>query len=267
MELNKVHCINAMDGLQKLESKSINMCITSPPYFHQRNYKMKEQLGLEATIDIYVNDLCNVFDEVNRVLKDDGTMWLNIGDKYQDKSLLMMPQRVALEMCKRGWILRNAIVWHKPNAMPTPAKDRFTIGYEMLYFFTKTKNYYFDQQFEAFTSDFETWGWNKHNDADVDDHYAMRPKSGSFDGPKTEGRNMRDVWSISTGTFRGAHCAVFPEGLIETPIKAGCPEGGLVFDPFMGAGTTGLTAKRLKRNYIGFDINPEYVDIANKRIG
>jgi len=257
-------------------------------------------------------------------------MWLNIGDKYQDKSLLMLPERVALEMCKRGWILRNSIIWQKPNAMPTPVKDRFTIAYEMLYFFVKSKDYYFNQQFEPFTSNFDTWGWNRHEAADVDDKYAMRPKTGTFDGPNTKGRNMRDVWSISTGTFRGAHCAVFPEKLIETPIEAGCPakicvncnkpvtplfertsleryelpksdpryrparysgkydggmryadvqlvgeqacecgaefKNGLVLDPFMGAGTSALVSKNMGRDFIGFEINPEYIEIAKERL-
>jgi len=330
VELNKVYNEDALTGLSKLTDKSVNMCITSPPYWMQRDYKTDNQLGLEPTIDMYVSNLCDVFDEVKRVLRDDGTMWLNIGDKYQDKSLLMLPQRVALEMCKRGWLLRNAIVWQKPNAMPTPAKDRFTIAYEMVYFFTKSKSYYFNQQFEPFTSNFDTWGWNRHEAADVDDGYAMRPKSGSFEGPNTKGRNMRDVWSISTGTFRGAHCAVFPEKLIQTPIDAGCPtrvctkcgkpvtplyerksleryelpkddpryrparysgkydggmryadvklvgeqtcdcdaefKKGLVLDPFMGAGTSALASKNMNRDYIGFEINPEYIKLGEQRL-
>jgi len=266
MELNVIHNTDALTGLAELPSNSINMCVTSPPYFLQRDYETDGQLGMEATIDEYVSNLCDVFDEVKRVLRDDGTFWLNIGDKYKDKSLLNMPARVSIELQRRGWILRNAIIWHKANAMPTPVKDRFTIAYEMMYFFTKTKKYVFEQQFEPFTSDFKTWGWNNHATADVDGHYAMQPKTGSFDGPTTKGRNMRDVWSIPTGTFRGAHCAVFPERLIETPIKAGCPEGGTVLDVFMGAGTTALVAKRLGRNYIGFEINPDYIKISEVRL-
>ena len=323
--------MDALTGLKTLPSKSINMCITSPPYYRQRDYGTDGQLGLEPDIETYVNNLCNVFDEVKRTLRDDGTFWLNIGDKYNNKSLMMMPERVALEICRRGWILRNTIIWNKPNAMPTPVSDRFTGAYEYLYFFVKSKDYYFNQQFEPFTSDFESWGWNRHATSDVDDHYAMRPKTGSFDGPNTLGRNMRDVWSISTGTFRGAHCAVFPERLIETPIKAGCPEQvcskcgkpvlvnyerksleryqlprtdrryrparyrgkydggmryadvqaqgtiacecnaafnrGIVLDCFMGAATSALVAKQLNRDFIGFEINPEYIKLSEARLG
>jgi DNA modification methylase len=287
LDINKVHNINCLDGLKLLEDESIDMVITSPPYWGLRDYGVDGQLGLEPKFQEYINNLCNIFDEVHRVLKTTGTCWVNIGDTYggsgdkkgfkdpknptgrngQSKSvnknapqkcLLQIPSRFAIEMIDRGWILRNEIIWHKPNAMPQPVKDRFTVDFEKIFFFSKNKKYYFEQQKEK----------AKYAGDDRGSRGDKRrgTKCNSVSGKTGEYKNKRCVWSINTRPFKEAHFAVYPPDLIETPIKAGCPEGGVVLDPFMGSGTSGLIAKKLNRNYIGFELNPEYCELANSRI-
>ncbi|MEK6883305.1 MAG: site-specific DNA-methyltransferase, partial [Nanoarchaeota archaeon] len=245
--------------------------------------------------------LCDIFDEVKRVLKKEGTCWVNMGDVYnsggnyrkdgssgrgykynrtefgrvkmdkrlqrlEDKALCQIPSRFAIEMSNRGWILRNEIIWHKPNCMPSSVEDRFSVDFEKLYFFVKNKKYYFEQQFEK-----SIW-------ADKDKRAINGPSSG---GKATSGnysinkggafrkdglRNKRSVWTINTKPFAEAHFATYPEKLCLTPIKAGCPEGGVVLDPFMGSGTTALVAKKLSRKYLGIELNPEYIKIAEQRL-
>ena len=262
----------------------------------------KGSLGLEPTFDLYIKHLCDIFDEVKRVLKKEGTCWIVIGDTYfggggkaveqsskrqsaintgaypdyppnsklrsqMGKSLCLIPFRFAIEMTNRGWILRNTIIWEKPNCMPSSAKDRFTVDFEYVFFFTKSKKYYFEQQLEK-----SIW---------ADKDYRSKIKGGVKSGGKTASgnyatnkvaytengmKNKRAVWTISTKPFKENHFAVFPEELIETPVKAGCPKNGIILDPFMGSGTTGLVAKKLGRNFIGIELNPNYVEIANRRI-
>ena len=299
-EFNRVYCGDSLELLKKLPDRVIDCIITSPPYWALRDYGNKKQIGLESDFKDYVNKLCDIFDEAKRVLKDQGTCWINLGDTYytksgcaflndnlvpierikklginkansargrgllESKNLTLTPFRFAIEMQKRGWILRNVIIWHKPNCMPSSVKDRFTVDFEYLFFFVKSRKYYFNQQREP------------HKDASLkrteynwDGH---REKGSSFSGMNIKkmchpkGRNKRCVWNIPTKSFRGAHFAVYPTRLIEIPIKAGCPKGGVVLDPFMGSGTTGLVAKSFGRNYLGFDLNKEYCKIAEKRI-
>lgn len=337
------------DGLLLLDDKSVDMTITSPPYWGLRDYgdetisiwdgdrncehewneqklhksggmkggranyhrsqdidinqgfcskcgAWRGQLGLETHPDLYVKHLCDIYDRVRRVLKDEGTAWINIGDTYSGsgkgagydgskeswrfdkkpslcevtpaKSLSMIPFRFALEMVSRGWILRNTIIWHKPNAMPSSVKDRFTVDFEYLFFFSKKRKYYFEQQFEESIlpkgakkdlATEKTFGGKSV----PTEQKANRPGR-IWIGDGT--RNMRTTWSISTKPFSEAHFAIFPEELIEIPIKACCPEKGIVLDPFIGAGTTAVVAKKLNRKYIGFEINPKYVEIADKRL-
>ena len=181
------------------------------------------------------------------------------------KSLIGIPDRFKIAMIDRGWICRNDIIWHKPNAMPESVKDRFTDDYERLFFFTKNRKYYFEQQLEEYQSKPQK-PVNK-NQQNCNKGYIMdRFSAGCRDYYSQGGRNKRSVWSINTKPFKGAHFAVFPEELIETPIKAGCPENGIVMDIFMGSGTTAIVAKRLNRNYIGIELNPEYIKIAENRI-
>lgn len=288
--------------LQHLPSASVDCIVTSPPYYALRDYGVEGQLGLEPTFEKYIEKLCDIFDEAKRVLKIDGTCWVNLGDTYarsmpkkkgdfgknskaaknlddtsamrgiknqtiSDKCLIQIPSRFAIEMVNRGWILRNEIIWHKPNCMPSSAQDRFTVDFEKLFFFTKSKQYNFETQYEPlsnpgrtnFTSGSRVHGEN----ADRNDNDLNR-RSKDFCFP--HGRNKRTVWKISTKPYPGAHFAVYPPELIEIPIKAGCPEGGIVLDPFMGSGTTAIVAKRLGRNYLGIELNPDYVAIARNRI-
>ena len=184
-----------------------------------------------------------------------------------DKSLCLIPQRFAIEMVNRGWILRNVIIWKKPNCMPSSAKDRFTVDFEYVYFFVKSKKYWFEQQFEKWT------------DTNINDtkragkyiqyggkHEGSKDNKGVVVGNPEQGRNKRTVWKIPTRPFPEAHFAVFPEQLIETPIQAGCPKGGVVMDIFMGSGTTARVAKKQGKQYLGIELKQEYIDMANKRI-
>jgi len=249
------------------------------------------QLGLEPTFNMYLEHLWMIFDEAYRVLKKTGTLWVNLGDtyygggkgktngmnkaggiggerfrmaKYPQKSLLMIPERFAIGMIERGWILRNQIIWHKPNAMPASVKDRFTVDFEKIFFFTKQKKYYFEQVREPLkhvNANCMGFGGNKSNG------YGKQTYSGRvYDASSLSGRNKRTVWTITTKPFKEAHFAVFPPDLVETPIRAGCPESGIVLDPFMGSGTTAIVAERLGRKWVGVELNPEYCEIAKRRI-
>ena len=191
-----------------------------------------------------------------------------------DKSLCNIPSRFSIEMQNRGWILRNKIIWHKPNCMPSSVTDRFTVDFEEIFFFVKNKKYWFEQQFEP-------WQDNNPNDINraINGHkkyngkFKDEDKKGSFAfseskvaGDPRKGRNKRTVWKIPTQPFPEAHFAVFPEALVETPIKAGCPKDGIVLGPFMGSGTVALKSLKENRNFIGIEINPDYIDMAYNRI-
>jgi len=456
MELNKIHNIDALKGLKQLDSESVDCVMTSPPYWALRDYGVEGQLGLEPTFQEYIKKLCDIFDEVKRVLKKSGTCWVNLGDTYYgsgkgaggditnskqvwafenkeskicancgksfegykfqsfcgsacsgvdntprefrdaiewkrksrdeynkvgikkeclycgkkikgkpnsqfcsreclnklgnefrgqrrlmpDKCLTQIPSRFAIEMCNRGWILRNEIIWYKKNCMPSSAKDRFTVDFEKIFFFVKNKKYWFETQREgnnvSFMDNVRVRDVVKNR---IKSHMvrASKEEVNNYDSKGVEcvGRNKRTVWQINPKPFPEAHFAVYPEELCQTPINSGCPEfvcvkcgkakiknwkfkkqymkypggvptpieepqntnqrmehyfkdrwkmiaekydwiscsckvgfkGGVVLDPFIGAGTTGVVAKRLGRQFIGFEINPEYVKIANRRLG
>lgn len=256
---------DSLEVLKTIPSKSINMVVTSPPYWALRNYGVRGQLGLESSFGEYIEKLCNIFDEVNRVLKDDGTLWVNIGDTYgngskgkgfegkssynqsnmkpmfaPEKMLLQIPSRFAIEMTNRGWILRNKIIWHKPNVMPQSIKDRFTVDYEEVFFFVKNKEYYFEQQREPLSPvsiERVKHGWkSKKANASVMKGKGIDVlKMGErFANPL--GRNKRTVWKIPTSSSRFTHVAMFPQALIEPMIKAGCPGGGGGFGYFYWLG-------------------------------
>lgn len=261
-------CIASMRGLP---DQSVHTCVTSPPYFGLRDYGVDGQIGLEATPDAFVARLVEVFREVRRVLRDDGTLWLNLGDSYADKQRLMIPARAALALQANGWILRDEIVWHKPRTTPAPVKDRTVAAHETIYLFAKSKVYYFD--YLAIEEPSSYPGLKKKagkafRDLSAADPNAARKRPGADrEIVVRDTRRKRSVWSVSPSPYKEAHFATFPPDLIEPCILAGCPAGGTVLDPFFGAGTTGLVAQKHGRDCVGIELNPAYVKIAQDRLG
>lgn len=300
----EIICGDAWHALHGIETESVQCVVTSPPYWGLRDYEVNAQIGLEDEYEEYVNSISKVFKEIMRVLRSDGTVWLNIGDSYasewscnrrnevgadspdydsrknmcsgplKEKDLVGIPWRVALALQEDGWYLRNDIIWNKPNPMPESVKDRCTTSHEHIFLLTKSKDYYYDH--EAIKEDYETdesenypkraevTGRGQQSFSTERNGSADRDKSGGY--PSEGGRNKRDVWEITTKPFNDAHFAVFPPELPETCIKAGTEKGDTVLDPFCGAGTTGLVADRLKRDFIGIDLNPDYCEMARERI-
>lgn len=274
-----VLCGDALQVLPQLPSAFVDCIVTSPPYFGQRDYEADNQVGAERTAEEYLATLGRVFDECRRVLKDSGSLWLNLGDKYVDGNLLGMPWRVALDLQARGWVLRNDIIWHKPNAMPHSVKNRLTVDHEYIFFLTKKgADYFYDQdaireEHVTFSAQSKMRGGRGHfgKRGGTPEEGKNRGNSNLHSGRWDQafhpnGRNKRTVWNVPLSKFRGAHFAVFPEKLIEPCILAGCPSGGLVLDPFFGAGTTGVVARLWRRRFLGIEANPEYAKMAEKRI-
>jgi len=248
---------------QTLPTESVDCIVTSPPYYGLRDYGKIGQYGLEETPDEYVATMRTLFSEMRRVLASDGTLWLNIGDGYSSaksgqvstavdggtlttvkrrpvsglppKNLLGIPWRVAFALQADGWILRNAIVWNKTNAMPESVTSRFRCRHEMIFMFAKSQRHHFDLD-------------------------AVRMPSTRSKNPI--GTNPGDVWDIATQPFKAAHFAVFPQEIARRAIRAGCKPGGTVLDPFSGSGTTGMVARNEGRRYIGIDISSEYLDLS-----
>ena len=431
MDINKVYQGDSFEVLRTFPAESIDMCITSPPYWSLRDYGSDTnkiwngdpkcqhemtyenvdvdgvddgafgkstvnfskdyfkihnkrgfckkcgawygQLGLEPDPDLFVKHLCDIFDGVRRALKESGSCWVNIGDTYggdmnfteewadsgqipsqwrpketlergtkvPQKCLAMIPFRFALEMVRRGWILRNTVIWYKPACLPSSVRDRFTVDFEYVFFFSKNKKYYFEQQFDPYKDSYidriksfirneEAYDPEKHKtDPSGMAQSSMQLLENAVKSNglvKNPGRNKRCVWSIHTASFEGAHFATFPMQLLETPIKATCPEEvcskckkprekiydydykgatehggkyegagvdgglrnttpfartfkghsdcgcnapfekGIVLDPFMGSGTTAIAALMLLRSFVGIEINPEYIKMAEERI-
>jgi len=264
--------------LKKLPEHCAHTIVTSPPYYGQRDYKHPRQIGDEACPEDYIQRLVTVFDRCRRVLRPDGTLWLNLGDKYHKSQLLGMPWRVALALADAGWHLRSDIIWHKPNAMPHPVKTRPTVDHEYLFLFSQNASYYYDadairEPHVTFSEHSRMKGGRRH--------FGQRqgtPEQGKNAGDSNLhdarwdqafhplGRNKRTVWSVPLGKFRQAHFAVFPPDLIRPCILAGAPVGGLVLDPFFGAGTVGLVARQLERHYLGIELLRDYVKLAQQRI-
>ena len=257
---------DALTKLKNLPSNSVNCCITSPPYWGLRDYGVEHQIGAEMELNSYLDKLVEVFREVRRVLSDDGTFWLNIGDSYtsggrtwrqtdkknaargmgyrpptpeglKSKDLIGVPWRLAFKLQEDGWYLRTDIIWNKPNGQPESVKDRPTRTHEFVFLLSKNERYYYDVE-------------------------SVRELG--LDG---KSRRRRSVWSINTKPFKEAHFAVFPTELVEVCMLAGSKKNDLVLDPFFGAGTVGLVANELKRKWLGIELNQDYVDIAKRRLG
>lgn len=285
--------------LAKLPDTSVNCVVTSPPYFGLRDYGVDGQIGLEATPVAFVAELVAVFREVRRVLRDDGTCWLNLGDSYasawpapntrrniidqpmsggkrgpqrqsklhgslKEKDLMGIPWRVAFALQDDGWYLRQDIIWSKPNPMPESVTDRCTKAHEYVFLLSKSARYHYDADAIA-----EPSAQPDRERADAFGGKSWKERQQHSEGAVftgSETRNARSVWNIATQPFSEAHFATFPPELAERCIKAGCPVGGTVLDPFGGAGTTGLVADRLQRNAILIELNPAYADMARNRI-
>ena len=321
--------------LRQLPDCSVNCCVTSPPYWGLRDYGHDGQIGLETTPDEYVAEMVAVFREVRRVLRDDGTLWLNLGDSYaaagngsgsgkqltnrgtladgehqkprkppagfKMKDLIGIPWRVAFALQADGWYLRQDIIWAKPNPMPESVTDRCTKSHEYLFLLAKSERYHCDMQAIAEPVTDSTvermsqpnienqngsdrvpgktngnmkavlkrsgnkakkWGTNEtderdEGDGDVETHRGI-PWEGTM-------RNKRSVWTVTTRPYAGAHFATFPPALIEPCIRAGCPEGGTVLDPFLGSGTTAEVGQRLGCRVVGIELNEEYAELAASR--
>jgi DNA modification methylase len=291
--------------LKTLPDQSVDCCVTSPPYFNLRMYgDIDGVIGNEDTPEEYIGRLLAVFHEVRRVLKDSGTCWVNIGDTYNGsgknngntkplsakqmsntashavkalslktiplKSLAGIPWRFALAMVDTGWTLRQDIIWAKPSCMPESVKDRFCKSHEYLFFFAKDKNYYFNH--EAALEPAAGYDGKDDTCRKARGYSTKNDKTGL--APQYHGTNIRtypmrlkrDVWTVATESSSENHYAMFPQKLIEPCILCGCPQNGIVLDPFIGSGTAAVAAKKLMRKYIGCEINSEYIEIAERRI-
>lgn len=375
MNQNTIYQGEALEVLKTFPDESIDCVMTSPPYWGLRDYGVEGQLGLEPTAQKFIDRLCDIFDEIKRILRPHGTVWINLGDTYinykygkstgqslakgtrrehaheisknasrdgrllrkqgfMDKSLAQIPSRFAIAMSDRRWILRNEIIWHKPNCMPSSIKDRFTVDFEKIFFFTKQQRYYFEQQFEPYLEPLNRWGGSDYTES----HNGKYEFEGLEARPNPEGRNKRAVWAVPTAAYADAHFATYPIELCVTPIKAGCPEfvckkcgkarqkifepteeyakflgkswnphiddmkmgfgqqtrgqkkgdvagikrynfkgytdcgcnagfqKGIVLDPFFGSGTTALAARQAGRDWLGIELNYEYLQQAKKRL-
>lgn len=329
---------DSRDTLLNLADATVHCVVTSPPYFGLRDYGVPGQMGLEQTPDEYVAEMVSLFSEVRRVLRDDGTLWLNLGDSYaanrscqvartkggpkhgpaqaasgrgqratdyglKPKDLIGIPWRVAFALQADGWYLRQDIIWHKPNPMPESVRDRCTKAHEYIFMFSKSPRYFYDHEAiktpakessvarirqatfasqsggekdyangvnpnRSMRKTLENWAKHDKQRGHGRRHagFNARWDSMSKSDQMALGANKRSVWSVATKPFKGAHFATYPPELIEPCILAGCPAGGTVLDPFFGAGTTGLVAESLGRNWIGCELNPEYAQIARQRI-
>ena len=296
-----------IEVLKTLPDASVHCVVTSPPYFGLRDYGVPGQIGLEPTPAEFIGRLVEVFREVRRVLRSDGTCWLNMGDSYassgvpgkqsatanlsrhgvsghnpkmgdqvfgraptppggKPKDLLLIPERLAIALCDDGWYIRSRIIWAKPNPMPESVTDRPTKSHEHIWLMSKAPRYFYDADAiaedalqPAGTAQFVA----QHKQAGLGRSLSASTL-GTNQGAAT--RNARDVWTIATAPFAEAHFATFPPELAERCIKAGCPKGGTVLDPFGGSGTTGLVADRLQRNAVLIELNPQYAAMAKRRL-
>lgn len=262
----KIYTGNSLDLLKDVPSSLCQSCITSPPYWGVRDYGVLDQIGAESRLSDYIYNLVDIFRQINRILKDDGTLWLNLGDTYtsgnrkwrapdkknenrsmnfrpatpvglKSKDLIGLPWRVAFALQEDGWYLRSDIIWNKPNCQPESVKDRPTQSHEYIFLLSKNEKYLYN--YEDFME---------------------------FNVDKTKKRNKRTVWNINTESFNGAHYATFPETLIAPMIEVSSNADDFVIDPFFGAGTLGVSCLRLNRKFIGIELNPNYTNLAISRI-
>ena len=301
---------DSLEMLKTIPSSTVDCCITSPPYYALRDYGVDGQIGLEDSPESYIKHLVEVFREVKRVLRDDGTLWLNIADSYwgsgsrgydftgkltkasevqagskgtlnlqnvpklagndnesglKNKDLIGIPWMLAFALRADGWYLRQDIIWHKPNPMPESVRDRCTKSHEYIFLLSKSSRYYYD--YKAIQEPTTTYDSNIRNrDIGKMNNTPGRSHMNGLKHNMYKVRNKRDVWSVPVRPFKGAHFATFPEELIKPCVLAGSRENGIVLDPFFGSGTTGIVATRFNRDFIGIELNGDYIDIAKRRL-
>jgi DNA modification methylase len=274
--MNRIEFGDCRETMRKWKEQGIKAqtCVTSPPYYGLRDYGHDGQIGLEETPEKYIAAMVEVFRCVWDVLEDDGTLWLNIGDSYgSGKQLLGIPWKLAFALQSNGWVLRQDIIWHKPNPMPESVQDRCTKSHEYIFLLSKAEKYFYDAEAikeasvdpEGSANRYKTpfFAGEKHESGGYSATGATHTKGiKEFDG----NRNKRSVWTVTTKPYAGAHFAVFPSDLIEPCILAGAPVGGVVLDPFMGSGTTAQVAQNLGRRYLGCELNKDYESLQNKRL-
>lgn len=290
---------DCIEGMRTLADGSVNCVVTSPPYFGLRDYGHDGQIGLEASPDAFVAKLVEVFREVRRVLRDDGTLWLNLGDSYaassntggtnsiqgsakrmgamttkghsipvglKPKDLVGIPWRVAFALQADGWYLRQDIIWHKPNPMPESVRDRCTKAHEYVFLLSKSERYFFDAEaMKEPSAQPERAGKLERSFSTGKPDAVLRQDVGRA-VMRTETRNRRSVWTVATRPYKGAHFATFPPDLIRPCILAGCPKAGTVLDPFGGSGTTALVALEEGRKAVLCELNTDYIALAHKRL-
>ena len=309
MELDTIFCGDALDVLRTLPDNFVHCCITSPPYYALRDYGVDGQVGREDTPAQYVARLTEVFSEVWRVLRPNGTLWLNIADTYcgtgskgdhldpknpsgrngqcvslaqrvenvKAKDMIGIPWMLAFALRDYGWYLRSDIIWQKANPMPESCKDRPSRCYEHIFLMAKSRKYYFNAEAIAEPVAESTpmrmrrkFGKNKYSagiPGQTHQHLNDYRPNGYAEEDIPLLRNKRDVWQINSVPYKGAHFAAYPPKLVETCLLAGCPQDGIVLDPFLGSGTTAAVAKQMGRHYIGIELNPNYCTLAEQRIG
>jgi DNA modification methylase len=302
IEINKIYNEPCLETLKKMADKSIDCVITSPPYWQLRDYGYDGQWGLEPTFQEYLEHLWEMMDEIYRVLKDEGTCWINLGDTYSrgnrsktnnnqtlrnnnnkiepntkpnyeglDKCLLLIPHRFAIGCIDRGWIVRNDIIWAKRNGMPESVTDRFTKKHEYIFFMVKSEKYFFDldlirdkiklESLKRYEYDFSGQENGNSNNCKGNKSHLIKNK----DKGKNPG-DVSDFWDITTKSNSTQHYASYNIELIKKPILAGCPENGIIYDPFMGSGTTAVAAINSNRNFIGSEMSSEYIKICDANI-
>lgn len=303
----QIHTGDALQVLKTLPDESVNCIVTSPPYYGLRDYGVDGQIGLEETPEQFIEKLTAVFHEAKRVLRSDGTLWVNMGDSYagsgkgmnadgsrniqsklqqtnagsfkggltskyqtdqiKPKDLIGIPWMLAFSLRADGWYLRQDIIWHKPNVMPESVTDRCTKCHEYIFLLSKSREYYYDAGSiaepckEEYESRYKYPLYNEKSNIRPTGHQNTFGMKEWHDK-----RNKRDVWTVTNNPYKGAHFATYPEDLIVPCILAGCPRGGVVLDPFNGSGTTGVVAVKNERNYIGIELNPAYVEMAEERL-
>lgn len=276
---------NCLDVLKTLAPRSVQTCVTSPPYYHLRDYESAEQLGTEASPAEYIANLVTVFRLVREALKDDGTLWINIGDSYADrpiagtaikaKDLIGIPWMLGFALRDDGWWLRQDIVWQKANPYPESITDRCTKAHEYIFLLSKQRTYRYDRMAiaepaiyaEQHARKATSWGKKKlHVSKNNIEKYQLLGTDNNKTCLPGGKRNKRSVWTVKVQPYKGAHMATYPEDLIKPCILAATLPGDTVLDPFSGAGTTGVVAKSLDRNYVGIELNPHYIVLAMDRI-